>query len=272
VIVTPRLAGAPLLLLLGLGCQPGSTCPAGTPCGGDPSGTWNVADGCRDPVFAGPVPVTYLGQPAEMARQPRPTMTSSDWCSSLFIGATAVTSFTFPHDTLSPAGGHITYASDNAQQGLGSYQAVINTSGRGGIDLSPTCLERSGVSLTCEALATQLRTFAALKVTDPGVPCSDSPSEPPACQFYFSYSNIDCGQNAADGCRCEYDVSFAGALHGRWSRTGTVLTHSDDSKMLPSQADYCVGDGGGTLSLWGHDRTSLLNQNGIRTLLLQKAP
>ena len=98
------------------------------------------------PVYGPPVPVTYLGQPAEMARQPRPTMTTSDWCSSLFIGPTAVTSFVFPHDTLSPAGGHITYLSEDADQTLGSYQAVINTQGQAAIDLSVACLQRSGAS------------------------------------------------------------------------------------------------------------------------------
>ena len=214
-------------------------------------------------------PVTYLGQPAEMARQPRPAMTTTDWCSSLFIGATAVTSFVFPHETLSPSGGHISYVGEDAEQRQGSYQAVINTQGRGDIDLSVSCLQRSGASPTCDQVAAQLREFAAMKMADPGVPCTDALSEPAVCQFYFSYQNISCaGDAASTGCHCTYDVSFAGALSGRWTRTGTVLTHSDISKMLPSQADYCVN--GGTMTLWGHAQTSLLNQAGMRTLELVK--
>ena len=116
-------------------------------------------------------------------------------------------------------------------------------------------------------MAAQLRDFAAVKLADPGVPCDDTLSEPGVCQFYFSYQNIACGGDAAaTGCHCTYDVSFAGALTGRWMRTGTVLTHSDTSKMLPSQADYCVGQGAGAMTLWGRAQTSLLNQAGMRTL------
>lgn len=267
--INPWPAGA-LVLVLAVGCQPQAMCPeGGTPCGGNPVGNWNIAAACRVPVYAPPVPVTYLGQAAEMARQPRPTMTTSDWCSSLFIGPTAVTSFLFPHDTLSPAGGHINYLSEDSEQRLGSYQAVINTSGQGAIDLSVACLQRSGASPTCDQVATQLRDFAAVKPTDPGVPCADTLSEPGVCQFYFSYQNIACaGDAAATGCHCTYDVAFAGALTGRWTKTGTVLTHSDTSKMLPSQADYCVGGGG--MTLWGRAQTSLLNQAGMRTLELVK--
>lgn len=269
--VNPWSVGA-LLLLGGVACQPEVTCPAnGVPCGGDPSGTWRVANACRDPIFEPPLPTTYLGQPVEMARQPRPMMTSSDWCSSIFIGNGGVTSFVFPHDTLSPSGGQITYVSDDPQQQQGTYEAVIDTSGRGGVDLSPACLQRSGATIaSCDAVAAALTTFAATKLADPGVPCTDGLGQPSQCQFYFSYQNISCAGSPDAGCRCAYDVSFAGALKGRWVRSGSVLTHSDLSKMLPSQADYCVANGGTSLNLWGHDRTSLLNQSGMRSLQLEK--
>jgi hypothetical protein len=221
--------------------------------------------------------MTYFQQPVQMARQPTPTMASSDWCSSLALGnvmgATGATSFKFPHDTLSvTGGGQITYMSDDPSQQQGTYQANINTAGTGGIDLSSACLTRMGVSLTCDAVAAALTSFAALKPADPGVPCSDGPNEPATCQFFFSYQNITCAPIADGACRCAYGVSFAGALHGRWLRTGAVLTHSDASRMLPSQADYCVKDAGGSMTLWGHDRTSILDQSGIRTLSLHKAP
>lgn len=267
-------AGA-FVLLLGLtGCKPDGSCPDGSPCRGDPTGSWNVVNACRDPVYAAPLPVTYLGQPVGMARQPNPTMTSSDWCSSLIIGSTAaVTSFSFPHDTLAIAGGQLTYAndSDDPQQPRGTYQAVINTTGSGAIHLSPACLTRSGANLSCEMVAAALAEFAAIKPTNPGVPCSDSPGEPAYCQFYYSYQDISCAGLSGGGCRCTYGVSFAGTLNGRWSTAGGLLTHSDASKMLPSQADYCVDGQLGALTLWGHDRTSILNQAGIRTLELQRA-
>jgi len=265
------LAGGSIILLLGFGCQPEVSCAEdGKPCGGDPSGTWNVTNFCRDPVFAPPLQPTYLGQPVEMARQPSPTMASSDWCSSLFVGGSAVTSFTFPHDTLTVSGGQLTYVSDDSQQLQGTYDAVLDTSGAGNIDLSASCLTRSGATFTCDMVAAALVRFAALKPADPGVPCTDSPSEPSLCQFYYSYKDIQCVGTAASGCRCTYGVSFAGALHGRWTRAGSLITHSDTSKMLPSQADYCVNSAGGSMALWGRGRTSILNQTGVRTLKLQK--
>lgn len=271
--VNRRLSGA-LLALLGpltvVGCQPATTCPEnGAPCGGDPTGAWTVVDACRDPVFAAPLQPTYQGQPVEMARQPNPVMTSSDWCSSLIVGPSGVSSFTFPHDTLSPSGGQITYAAD------GTYQATIDTTGPGAVDLSVACLTRAGSSTSCDTVAASLTAFAAVKPAQPGQPCTDSPSEPAGCQYYFSYENIACapsGPSADAGCHCAYTVSFAGALAGRWSHTGSVLTHFDASKMLPSQADYCVDATNGRLSLWGHDQTSLFDQTGIRTLELQRMP
>jgi hypothetical protein len=264
-------------LWLGSGCQSEGGCPeAGSPCGGDPSGSWNVTGACRDPVFAPPVPVTYFQQPVQMARQPTPAKASSDWCSSLILGnvmgANGATSFRFPHDTLSVVGGQVTYTGEDAQQQQGTYQAVITTTGTGGIDLSSSCLTRMGFSLSCDMFAEALTSFAARKPVDPGVPCSDSPDEPASCQFFFSYQNISCAPISDGGCRCTYGVSFSGSFQGRWIRTGGLLTHSDTSRMLPTQADYCVQPAAGSLTLWGHDRTSIFQQAGIRTLNLVKAP
>ena len=221
-------------------------------------------------MFAQPLQTTYLGQPVAMARQPVPMTTSSDWCSALFVGFSGVNSFLFPHDTLAVSGGQIVYAADDATDLQGTYQAAIQTGGPGRIDLSRACLTRSsGSSLTCDMVAAELVAFAAMKPADPGVPCTDSPAEPSSCQFYFSYQNIACAAGPDGGCGCTYDVSFAGAVKGRWGRNGTVLTHADASKMLPSQVDYCVASPGQRMTLWGHDRTSIFDQTGIRTLELQ---
>src|SRR5207249_2445687 len=99
--VSPQRWAAPALILLMMAaaaCRPDETCVRdGTPCGGDPTGSWFVVDACRDPVFAQPVQLTYQGQPVAMARQPNPVMTSSDWCSSIFVGGPMATAFTFPH-------------------------------------------------------------------------------------------------------------------------------------------------------------------------------
>ena len=105
----------------GLGCQNDTSCAEdGTPCGGDPTGSWTLTGACRDPAFAAPVQSTYLGQPVAQARQPVAPTTSSDWCSSVAVNAQGLSAFVFPHDTLAVSGAdsQITYAGD------GTYQAV----------------------------------------------------------------------------------------------------------------------------------------------------
>lgn len=196
------------------------------------------------------------------------------------MGTTGVTGFSFPHDTLAVVpGGQIKYTSDDAQQQQGTFEAVIRTAGTGGIDLSSACLTRTGISLSCEMVATALTEFAAMAAmtsVNPGILCTDGPDQPATCQFFFSYQNISCVPispgSPDNACHCTYDVSFAGSLHGRWLRSGALLTHSDASRTLPSQADYCVDGSGGSLTLWGHDRTSIFGQTGVRTLQLSRAP
>lgn len=268
-----RIVAVAAFVLLGDGCQPEVTClESGAACGGDPTASgesWTLSGACRDPVFVPPVQVTYLGQPVQMARQPSPMPASSDWCSSLVLGTAGITSFQFPHDTLNPAGAQISYCGDVAGQAeQGSYHANVNTTGSGSIDLSHECLARTGMSLSCDAVAAALTIFAQTKPDRPGVPCTDSPADPGSCQFFYSYGTIDCQVIPGGGCRCTYPVSFTGKYGGRWKKNGTVLTHSDTSKMLPSQADYCVQ--GDKMTLSGHDRASILNFAGMRTMSLDR--
>jgi hypothetical protein len=274
-VIVPYVRTGLAVLLLGIvgvgspGCQNDTGCAEdGTPCGGDPTGSWTLTGACRDPAFSAPVQSTYLGQPIAQARQPVAATTSSDWCSSVVVGAQGLTSFVFPHDTLgvSPSGSQITYASDN------TYEAIVHTVGDGKIDLSASCLQRFGVAVTCDSLTAELNDYAARRLTPPGLTCTDSPDEPANCLYYDSYSGISCGDNGNQGCACSYHVDFAGTFKGKWSRSGTQLVHFDAQKMLPTQADYCVGGGGSTLSLWGHDRTALFDEAGLRTLNLQRTP
>jgi hypothetical protein len=257
------------LVLGALGCQNDTGCAEdGTPCGGDPTGTWTLSGACRDPAFAAPIQSTYVGQPVAQARQPVAPTTSSDWCSAVAVNAQGLSSFVFPHDTLAVSGAdsQIAYAGD------GTYQAVIHTAGKGGIDLSASCLQRFGVAVTCDALAAQLAAYAARQLTVPSFTCTDSPDEPGSCSYYYTYSDIQCSDNGNQGCACRYGVNFAGTFAGKWSTSGTQLIHFDAKKMLPTQADYCVGGGGSTLSLWGHARASLFDEPGLRTLKLQRMP
>jgi hypothetical protein len=250
-----------ILSLLGLGCQSETTCAAaGSPCGGGVTGSWTVSDACRDPAEMPPLQTTYQGQPAVVARQPPPQTASSDWCSSLVYGP-PVTGFAWPHDTLAVASGHLTYAAD------GTYQAVIDTEGPGGIDLSAACLTRFGMAPTCDQVQAALVDFAAAaKGNKPSLHCTDSLSEPSNCDYYRSADSIACTNDGEGGCACTYHVAFAGTFSGTWTASGGVLTHFDATGLLPSQADYCVSGASGALTLWGHGGTSLFDEPGIGRL------
>ena len=193
-----------------------------------------------------PLPLTYNDQPSNMARQPPPEATSSDWCSYLvYDPVRGVTNFEFPHDALKLTGGSVTYDTS------GAFATILSTQGGGSIDLSGSCLSRFAAVPACEQFAVELREFAA---TEP------------------SYQNIACADDGAGGCRCSYDISFlpsGGPLSGRWGASDGLLTHFAGSKQLPSQVDYCIG-GDGLLTMWGHDRTDVWDQPGLRTLVLRR--
>ena len=227
------------------GCRADDPCAEpGTACGGDdPVGHWTVSDACRDPAYQVPPPITYFGQPDTTARQMPPEMTSSDWCSYLVYGPQGITNFVFPHDTLAVAGGSVDYQAD------GSYAVLMSSVGKASVELSAACLTRFAANPSCAQLTADLTAFAA---TEP------------------SYQNINCTDAANGGCLCSYDVVFemsGGSLSGRWSRSGNVINHFAGSKQLPSQVDFCRS--GNTLTLWGHGKTAIWDQPGLRMLQLQ---
>jgi hypothetical protein len=247
-------AGLAAIVVGAASCQGQDPCPMnGTPCGGDPSGSWTVVNWCREASYDPPQPLTYYGQPDTMARQPPPEATSSDWCSYLVYDANmGIKSFLFPHDALLPSGGSVTYDAN------GTFGAKLSTTGTGHVDLSASCLTRFGdrfgaLDTRCANLASDLTTLAATEL---------------------SYQNIGCYDDQDGGCKCTYDIAFepsGGSMSGRWGTDGTLLTHFSGAMQLPSQADFCV-DGSGILTLWGHDQTDIWDQSGLRTLSLQRLP
>jgi hypothetical protein len=247
-------------LVLGVGCSVDDECaPADGACGGDPSGTWAIADACRDPTYQAPRPVTYFGQAETTARQPPPEATSSDWCSYLMYDpAMGITNFVFPYDTLQISSGRVGY------DGGGGYAALLSTTGAGAVDISASCLTRFGAIPTC-ATADPSAPAATRSLTDDLRAYSISLGSP--------FQDITCAGDGRDGCACTYTIAFepsGGALSGRWSTQGTVLTHFAGTKLIPSQADFCVA--GDTMTLWGHDRAAIWDQPGLRTVTLQRMP
>lgn len=233
--------------------------PTGDACGGDPSGQWTIAGSCRDPVYQSPRPVTYFGQAETMARQPPPEATSSDWCSYLtYDPIMGITNFVFPYDTLPITSGRVAYDSG------GAYAALLSTTGEGAVDISASCLTRFGAIPTC-APADPGAQAATRSLTDDLRAYSISLGSP--------FQDITCADDGHEGCACTYTIAFepsGGGLSGRWSTQSTLMTHFAGTKLIPSQADFCVA--GDTMTLWGHDRAAIWDQPGLRTVNLQRVP
>jgi hypothetical protein len=233
--------------------------PTGDACGGDPSGQWTIASSCRAPVYQSPRPVTYFGQPETMARQPPPEASSSDWCSYLtYDPIMGITNFVFPYDTLRITSGRVAY------DGGGAYAALLSTTGEGVVDISASCLTRFGAIPTC-APADPGAQAATRSLTDDLRAYSISLGSP--------FQDITCADDGRDGCACTYSIAFepsGGGLSGRWSTQSTLMTHFAGTKLIPSQADFCVA--GDTMTLWGHDRAAIWEQPGLRTVNLQRVP
>jgi hypothetical protein len=243
--------------LAGLACRMDDPCaPKETACGGDPTGLWTVTDSCRYPAYDVPKPVTYFDQASTMARQPPPEPSSSDWCSYLqYDPQNGITQFTFPHDQLAVASGTVTY------DGVGFYAAKLQVTGPGSVDISASCLSRFGVVYQC-AEADPAALPAGVRSVANDLKTYSIPLGAPA-------QNIACGDDGNLGCFCTYELASepsGGGLAGRWSTQGQVITHFPDSQLIPSQADLCVGDN--TMTIWGHDRTWLWDQPGLRTISL----
>jgi hypothetical protein len=247
-------------LTLTLGCRMDDECaPAGDACGGDPAGQWVIASSCRDPYYQPPRPITYFGQAETMGRQQPPEATSSDWCSYLtYDPIMGITNFVFPYDTLQITSGQVEYGA------AGAYGALLSTTGRGAVDISASCLTRFGAIPSC-APADASVPSATRSLTDDLRAYSISLGSP--------YQDINCADNGRNGCACTYAIASepsGGGLSGRWSTQASVITHFAGTKLIPSQADFCVA--GDTMTLWGHDRAAIWDQPGLRTVNLQRMP
>ena len=241
-----------------LACRMDDPCaPKGDACGGDPSGEWEVTGACRDPAYQNPEAVTYYGQTQNMARQPPPEPTSSDWCSYLIYEPTmGITNFVFPHDTLGIRTGRVNY------DGIGTYAVLLSTVGSGTVTISASCLTRFSVHFQCGP-ADASTPAGVRSVTDDLTTYSIALGSPE--------QNIACGDDGSGGCFCSYTIASepsGGGLSGRWSTQGALLTHFAGTKLIPSQADICVS--GNTMTIWGHNRAAIWDQAGLRTVTLER--
>lgn len=272
VIDNPRAAGAPRIasnvglrsmiplagaLLLGAtGCKPVDACAeTGPACGGDPVGAWIEDTVCQDPALQDSInsKQTYRSQPIVPGGESPPELTSTDWCASLqYFGAAGIRMFALPRDTPIVRGAYVRYtagAADDHSNGV--YGTLLTSSDRTALTYSASCLQRFGYA--------------------PGN-CAEFGA---AFAFYAStlggIKETNCLDAVDGGCTCSYlsESDAAGTnLSGIWRSDGHVITHYAGGGTLPTRADYCVR--GNQMTLWGHDRTSIFDSNGLRTMNLHK--
>ena len=243
------------LLPAAIGCRPTDACAeAATACGGDPIGAWGEVDVCQDPALPDSTIAkrTYRGQSAVTAGQAPPEPTSTDWCSDLVYGPNGITFLLLPRDTPRILGASLRYSAAGLDDPTrGQYSALVTSSDRTSIEYSASCLERFGYAPgSCAQFG---EAFAAYGVGLGGV------------------KETTCKDSVGGGCLCSYlsESDAAGTnLSGSWSTNGHVLTHYAANMVLPSQVDYCVQ--GNRMTLWGHDRTNILDFAGLRTMILDK--
>jgi len=243
------------LLLFGAACRPADVCaePADA-CGGDPVGQWTLVDSCQDPTLPDMAIAkrTTRNQPVVTAGQPPPEPASTDWCADLVYGPSGIDFLNLPRDTPKLLGAYLSYASTDLSNphATGSWGALVTTSDTTSIDFSRSCIERFGYSATCQQFGVDFATFGT---TLGGV------------------KETSCGDDGSGGCLCRYTIEADAAgtnLSGAWAASGSTITHFPSNMVLPSEVDFCVQ--GSRMTLWGHDRTSILDIAGARTMSFEK--
>jgi hypothetical protein len=244
------------LLSFGTGCRPEDACAeTNTPCGGNPIGSWAEASVCQDPVSQDTIAgkQTYRNQPIVPGGQSPPELTSMDWCSSLqYFGPNGIRMFALPRDTPAVQGAFLSYsAGSSGELNRGLYTTLLTSSDRTSINYSASCLARFGYAPgSCGEFG---MAFADYGLTLGGI------------------KETSCRDSGDGGCLCSYlsESDAAGTnLSGIWSAEGNVITHFAGSGVLPTKVDYCVN--GNQMTLWGHNRTSILDFIGLRTLTLRR--
>lgn len=249
----PRLLAVLAFLTLWLGCRSSDPCAeTGSACGGDPVGQWLEADACQDPALLDPAisKRTYRGQPVVTAAQVPPEPTTTDWCADLAYGPNGITFLNLPRDPPKILGAYLVYQGDDASHTTGSYGALVTTSDTTHIAFSKSCLTRFGYASDCVEFGAA---FAAFGTGLGGV------------------KETSCAPASDGGCACAYTVEADAAgsnLSGVWRKNGKSMTFYASNMVLPSQVDYCVQ--GDRMTLWGHDRTNILDLAGVRTVVLDR--
>ncbi len=272
-------------------------CGAGATCGGDPSGSWAVADGCEfQPVrptqpidtskFMGTVGTQW---PALIAPpQPQPTLVqqtqSGDWCSTLLVtgsgASTMVTNVFLWHEAplVDPADSKVSFfAADHSYTTrlmLTTKKLAPEQRARNATHFAPRCLQANGGNPSCADLGAALTTF--YMAATPTVPST--------------FDNFNCTQSASDGgCDCSYDMNILVTDSGRWLQPNNANNTFDPGQPMVQETDALLFNGveidsqgpspgmtfktdlcrgGNELELSGNNGTPLLGVYGLVNLTL----
>jgi|HubBroStandDraft_1064217.scaffolds.fasta_scaffold64851_1 hypothetical protein len=265
----------PVVVVLGVaavgasGCSgPGAQggCPDVAPCGGDPSGFWQIESACEYIPPQPSQPLSYRQytmnpiDPTLTAVAPSPT-TSGDWCSGLFFPG-LVSHADLWHDTALWNSGTMSF--DSSSQ---TYTTSMVFMTPGSTDFPVACLQSGGFGGTCSELQSQLNAYYV---------CGFFPNPSP-------YLGIACAADGAQGCNCTYTYQVEVVDQGTWTASNGILTQKsdpftyfyngvsvlEDAPVSPIAATYC--ENGNSLTLTGDHGASLSNIFGLRTLTAQRA-
>jgi hypothetical protein len=251
----PRWLGAGIGALF-LSCEawgPTDACAeTGTACGGNPVGQWTMVDSCQDPSLQNLAGAkrTYRGQPIVSAGQLPPEPTSTDWCADLVYGANGIDFLNLPRDPPKLLGARLNFQGDDPTGTSGTWGALVTSSDTTSIEFSKTCMTRFGYSSGCAEFGAAFAAFGTILGGVKETTCTD-------------------GTNG--GCLCTYTIEADAAgsnLSGKWKKAGNVLTLYPANMVLPTKVDYCVR--GDRITLWGHDRTNIMDVNGARMMAFQR--
>jgi hypothetical protein len=253
------LAGLGILALGNTGCGgrgAAGTCALYGACGGDPAGSWTLDDACESLVVK---PYQQISLPDQLKQpqdptleppQPQPT-TSGDWCSQLVYQPTdtsaPIKSVVLWHGPLDIRGGALYHNMD------ATYTATIIFGAPQRVFFPGACLtayQSQAAKPTCMQLAADLADYLT---TQP------------------SFSKIECTEQSG-GCDCSYDYQLISADLGVWEvdpADPMAIIHHSKNGSEPQRSAFCVD--GDTMKLSGADGTSMLGQQGLRSLSYTRA-
>lgn len=256
-------------------CTPLDNCASDLILPGATETTWYAVETCKNQVFMPPQNLSLLNQPAQVAGERPPEVSTSDWCQGLVFNndkipttpeelETSIKSLRLWFDPpMNVYQSRITYEPGN------QYNFQVSYLGMQRADFSASCLTGQGVALSCRDLSTALQAFLA---AEPNL--GIRPQEGSKQGSGMTKKHVYCVPGELEGCTCEYPFLLVTSSTGLYSQSGSLVNHFDSQQAPVAQNDVCVqgyaggeawGDDGTPrtqMDVTGHHRSWLFNQAG----------